>query len=264
AGPTTTDGCSAITNASAIAGRIALIDRGTCGFTVKVKNAQNAGATAVLIADNAAGSPPAGLGGADATITIPSARITLDAGNAIKAALTSGAVNGLLAANPAVIQGADAAGHVMLYSPLPSVSGSSTSHYDISAFRNLLMEPNINLDLTHEVVPPNDLTLPLLRDIGWYADRDLDNVPDDTDQCLGSDLRTSIIIAGCDTGVPNPLAANGCTTADRINKIAAAAKNHGDFVSGVTALTTDLMKSGAINGAQKGTIQSCAANAQLP
>ena len=44
AGPTTTDACSAISNAAEVAGKIALIDRGTCGFVVKVKNAQNAGA----------------------------------------------------------------------------------------------------------------------------------------------------------------------------------------------------------------------------
>jgi len=48
AGPTTFDACSAITNAAAVAGNIALVDRGTCGFIVKVKNAQNAGAIAVV------------------------------------------------------------------------------------------------------------------------------------------------------------------------------------------------------------------------
>ena len=77
AGPTTFDGCSPLTNGAAVAGNIALVDRGTCGFIVKVKNAQNAGAIAVLVADNVAGGPPAGLGGTDATITIPSVRITL-------------------------------------------------------------------------------------------------------------------------------------------------------------------------------------------
>ena len=59
AGPSTTDACSPITNAFAIAGRIALADRGTCGFIVKVKNLQNAGAIAAIIADNAPDSPPA-------------------------------------------------------------------------------------------------------------------------------------------------------------------------------------------------------------
>jgi uncharacterized repeat protein (TIGR01451 family) len=85
AGPSTTDGCSALTNAAAVNGNIALIDRGTCGFIVKVKNAQNAGAVAVIIADNAPGSPPAGLGGTDPTITIPSVRVTLADGNKLKA-----------------------------------------------------------------------------------------------------------------------------------------------------------------------------------
>ncbi len=40
AGPTSFDGCSALTNAAAVAGNIALLDRGTCGFTIKVKNAR--------------------------------------------------------------------------------------------------------------------------------------------------------------------------------------------------------------------------------
>jgi hypothetical protein len=50
-------------NALAVNNNIALIDRGVCGFTVKVKNAQNAGAKAVVIANNIAGSPPPGYGG---------------------------------------------------------------------------------------------------------------------------------------------------------------------------------------------------------
>ena len=44
-GRSTTDGCSAITNGPALAGRIALVDRGTCAFVIKAKNVQNAGAS---------------------------------------------------------------------------------------------------------------------------------------------------------------------------------------------------------------------------
>ncbi len=47
-------------------GKIPLIDRGTCTFVVKVKNAQNAGAAAAVVANNVAG-PPIGMGGADPT-----------------------------------------------------------------------------------------------------------------------------------------------------------------------------------------------------
>ena len=92
AGPSPTDACTAITNAAPVAGRIALVDRGTCGFAVKVKNAQNAGAIGVVVANNVAGAPPAGMAGVDPTITIPSVLITQADANAIKAQLANAAV----------------------------------------------------------------------------------------------------------------------------------------------------------------------------
>ena len=93
AGNSTTDGCDAVTNAAAVAGKIALIDRGSCAFTIKVKNAQNAGAIGVLVDNNAAGGSLPGMGGSDATVTIPSQGISLEDGAKIKAALGAGAVN---------------------------------------------------------------------------------------------------------------------------------------------------------------------------
>ena len=43
AGPSTSDGCSALTNASSVSGKIALLDRGTCGFAIKVKECTERG-----------------------------------------------------------------------------------------------------------------------------------------------------------------------------------------------------------------------------
>ena len=83
------DACTALVNGGAIAGNIALVDRGTCAFTIKVKNAQDAGATGVIVADNVAG-PVAGMGGTDPTITISSLRVTLATGNTIKGELGNG------------------------------------------------------------------------------------------------------------------------------------------------------------------------------
>ncbi|HEV7682926.1 MAG TPA: PA domain-containing protein [Pyrinomonadaceae bacterium] len=160
------DGCSAITNGAAISGKIAIIDRGTCNFTVKVKNAQLVGAIAVIIADNAAGSPPPGLGGSDPTITIPSVRVTQADGNTIKAQLGSG-VNVTLFLDHSAPGGADAQGRPLMYTPNPFEGGSSVSHWDTSEYPNQLMEPSINGDLTHNVTTPSDLTASLLQDIGW-------------------------------------------------------------------------------------------------
>ncbi len=91
AGPATTDACSPLTNAAAVAGNIAIVDRGTCTFPVKVKNAQNAGAVAVIIG-NTLGRGPFSPSGTDATITIPSVGIGQPDRDRIVGALAS-AVN---------------------------------------------------------------------------------------------------------------------------------------------------------------------------
>lgn len=159
-------------NTMAVRNNIALIDRGVCGFAVKAKNAQNAGAVGVIIANNAPGSPPPGLGGADPTIVIPTASVTQADGVLLRNALafrsrTRSGVVGQMGVNLAQYAGADSLGRVLLFTPDPYQGGSSVSHWDTIAFRNLLMEPSINGDLTHSVVPPQDLTFPMFRDIGW-------------------------------------------------------------------------------------------------
>lgn len=156
-------------NAAAVAGKIALVDRGICTFVIKALNLQTAGAIGVLVADNVAGSPPPGLGGADPRILIPTVRISQGDGVTLKAAIAAATspVMAALGINPYQLQGADPNGLVLMYATDPFQSGSTVSHFDTSAFPNQLMEPFINDDLTHEVTPPYDLTLMLLRDIGW-------------------------------------------------------------------------------------------------
>ena len=83
AGVSPTDGCEPF---SIPAGSIAIIDRGTCTFVVKVKNAQDSGATAVVVVNNQPG-PAAQMGGADPTITIPAVQVSQADGATIKAGL---------------------------------------------------------------------------------------------------------------------------------------------------------------------------------
>ncbi len=80
--------------AGRFAGKIALVDRGTCTFAVKAKMAQNAGALGVVIANNVANLDAPGLGGTDATVTVPTLSITLETANAWKAEVrNSGTIN---------------------------------------------------------------------------------------------------------------------------------------------------------------------------
>ncbi|ACG74521.1 protease-associated PA domain protein [Anaeromyxobacter sp. K] len=258
-GPSSTDACTVIDAAAGVAGKIALVDRGACGFAVKVKNAQDAGAIAVIVADNVAGGPPAGLGGADPSIVIPSVRVTLADGNALRAALAQGAVNVTLGLDLAVMAGADRDGQVLLYTPNPVQPGSSVSHWDTSTSPNQLMEPAINADLPHSVDLPQDLTRPLLRDVGWYPDGDLDGVADDAgDQCLGSDLRATVIVGGEDTGVSNTLFTNGCTIADLLGRCDATG-NRGATLSCSAHLTKTLSDQGFLPVVKIGAVQRAAA-----
>ena len=82
------DGCTALPDNSLV-GKIGLIQRGDCDFTVKVKNAQLAGANAAIIYSLPSSTVTAGMGGVDDTITIPSVLIPYEEGVYIKGLLAS-------------------------------------------------------------------------------------------------------------------------------------------------------------------------------
>ena len=199
-----TDACEPLTPANAVAvqGKIALVDRGTCTFVVKVKNAQNAGAIAVLVADNVADNPPAGLGGVDPTITISSARVLRATGDAIKA--FAGPLTVTIGLNQSRRAGTDLQDRPQLYASVPIASGSTLNHWDPIAFRNLLMEPAINPDLTHNLIPPFDTTLPQMHDMGWFTDANFDGIEDAT-----------AIVNSCDTRLENGFIGNGALLSDQ-------------------------------------------------
>jgi minor extracellular serine protease Vpr len=80
---TPANGCSAIS--TSLAGKIALIDRGVCTFTTKVRNAQTAGAVGVLVVNNVAGDPTAMAHDGTAPFPeIPAAMLSKNDGAAIK------------------------------------------------------------------------------------------------------------------------------------------------------------------------------------
>jgi PKD repeat protein len=87
------DGCNTIINGVDLNGKIALVDRGTCTFVDKVQAIQNAGAIAVIIANNIPGDPIQ-VGGNSGNITIPSIMISQSDGDTLKSRLSLGPING--------------------------------------------------------------------------------------------------------------------------------------------------------------------------
>lgn len=167
------DACSSITNAGSVSGNIAFIDRGTCNFIDKVKNAQNAGAIGVIVgnvstSNNPSVAPGMGAVGSPVLITIPTESLNFSDAQALRGQL-GGAVNGSIHVDHSVLLGTDSAGHALMYAPATASQGSSVSHFDTSAFPNLVMEPNYSGDLGHSVIVPQDLTSSLLLDLGWTS-----------------------------------------------------------------------------------------------
>ena len=161
-----TDGCSPIENVSEVSGNIGLVDRGTCGFAVKARNLQAAGAIGAIIANNAAGPPPGMAFDNAGAVSIVTVSIAIENGNKIKAATEP--VFGNIGLDLTRRAGANDDGLALMNAPNPVQPGSTISHFDPVASPNLLMEPAINKDLNHTT----DLTYPLLLDIGWLDEED--------------------------------------------------------------------------------------------
>jgi hypothetical protein len=228
---------------SQLGGKVALIQRGGCFFNEKVKSAQNAGASAVLIYNNVATGLP-GMGGSDATIIIPSVGISLADGNAIKAAATPVNVEYFIdMARPPIGTARDVASgtdYVRLYAPTLYAAGSSISHFDTIALPNLIMEPAISADL--KGATNLDLTPAVMKDIGWSLAAGAGNVA----------------IWACDTTVPKA-SDGGSQLSTAVTACAASANNNGQFQSCVVQAANGLALAGLISSGQQGSIASCAA-----
>lgn len=170
AGADPADACEALP-AGSLSGRIAFVNRGGCGFEFKALNAQNAGASAVVIGNVATSPDPGTAPGMadDPTITanVPTISLNLANANAIRAALPG--VNVALAPVPGRLAGLDLAGRTRLYAPSVVAGGSTFSHFDTVLAPDALMEP-FNSPETQAQVNV-DLTPALFQDLGWGVNR---------------------------------------------------------------------------------------------
>lgn len=234
------DGCAAITNASAIAGKVALIDRGTCDFATKSLNAQAAGASAVLLANNQPAAVTPG-GTPVSPVNIPVILVSQVDGNTLKANLAglTGAV-----AKGTGLAGTNADG-VQIYAPTALSPGSSFSHYDTRLTPNAIMEFAINQDLRGEI--DLDLGPALFQDIGWGIDR------------------SNQFLLTCDTGIPKLVPGGmiiGANVFANAKIIAGNAADVGTYRAGITAYAAQLAASGLITAGQATSLNACLSDTQ--
>lgn len=161
------EGCGTLLNAAQVLGRIAVVKRGSCGFELKTKNAEQAGAVAVLILNNRAetpGDPLPVAGGFDYTIRIPTATVAYQTGLDLLAQLV-GSPNVTVNVEP--IPGSNLlgiqTGFTRMHAPAQISQASSISHFTSDTGGPLLMQAEISPSLFDRI----DMTPELLRDIGW-------------------------------------------------------------------------------------------------
>jgi extracellular elastinolytic metalloproteinase len=95
----TADACEPLPSKS-LRNIIAFVDRGTCSFVAKVKNAQSAGAIGVIVANNQGGDAIFTMGGADKSIRIGSVMISQNGGATLRTQLPATGTMRLLAQQP--------------------------------------------------------------------------------------------------------------------------------------------------------------------
>lgn len=237
AGTSTLDACEPIANAGAIAGNIALVDRGSCAFVIKAANVQNAGAAGMLVANTAAGAPA--MGGSDPSITIPSVSVSQADGALIRANLP---VQASFMIDPSLLQGADDQGRVRLYAPNPYESGSSFSHYDTALLPNALMEPAITASLRGNY--NIDLTPALFQDLGWQVNPGNARIGNCT---------TNVDVVGDGGLIP------GANVQAWSNLCLRTNSGKGAYQSCMDSYKTHALSVGILSGNQGGKVMSCAA-----
>lgn len=246
---TATDGCSAngsntglgdtiaYVNASEVAGNVAVIDRGTCSFEYKAKIAQDNGAVAVVIVNNAAGVAPMAAVSPSTGVTIPTVMISQGDGAELKANL-AGAAGGMTLSN--MLSGADAAGRVRLYAPSTVAAGSTFSHFDTELSPNALMEPFDTPEVQGQFIV--DLTSGLFSDIGWQLNP-------------GNGK-----IVGCDTGV-DAVASGGIVLGANVQASNALCKDTAgrrtDYTACMYKYRDDMRAAGLITSTQASKLNTC-------
>jgi subtilisin family serine protease len=122
----TEDGTNPIIGQASLAGKIALIARGSCGFTEKFLNAQEAGAIATIVYTYVDTAPFA-MGGTDPAVTIPGSMVSFNDGQALLASINTEVTNITFSDTNTSIDAAEVGNTMASFSS----RGPNTASYDI-------------------------------------------------------------------------------------------------------------------------------------
>ncbi|WP_085297720.1 S8 family serine peptidase [Cognaticolwellia mytili] len=122
----TDDGTNPIMEQASLAGKVALISRGSCSFTEKFLNAQEAGATAVIVYTYVDTAPFA-MGGTDPAVTIPGSMVSFNDGQALLTSIGNGETNITFSDTNASIDSVEVGNTMADFSS----RGPNTASYDI-------------------------------------------------------------------------------------------------------------------------------------
>lgn len=201
--------CSALTGSAT--GKIVILNRGTCGFSNKALNAQNAGAVGVIIVNNAPGVAPITMGGGTegANVTIPVVMISYEDGETLQAEMLNGPVVMLLG-NTQGLYADDLAINSEEYFTSPFASAPSTidNRFSVAAeIKNYGQNTQSAFDFTATITGPSGLVYSDVLTISTlapgdsisplFADFDLGN-PGDYEEG-GYTLTYSISLPGDDS-----------------------------------------------------------------
>ncbi len=166
-------GCTPIT--TNLAGKIALIRRGTCGFSLKAYHAQQAGAIGTIILNHTYNADGGGivnmLGGDSASaIVTPAAFLTRDDGDIILAQLD----NGTPVTAAFYIPTIDNA-HAVFHYSTPQSQIQDLNEFDITVFNNS-NHPETNIVATVVITDPNGVVTTLTENVA--------NIPANSDSII--------------------------------------------------------------------------------
>jgi uncharacterized repeat protein (TIGR01451 family) len=155
-----------------LSGKIAFAERNPACFIIdRARNAQAAGASAIVIAYDQDGGIPVSYVALDdggVTVTIPVYGVSREDGRTIEGLVGNGPQNATISTTTRRA-GTNSRGDVLLYTPSVFKQGSTLSHWDITASPSLLMEPVINPQLPRTL----DITPASIEDVGWTVQHDL-------------------------------------------------------------------------------------------